>query len=136
MKYWLVKSEPSVYSWDEFEKDKKTVWDGVRNYAARLNLRGMKKGDLVLFYHSNEGKDIVGIAVVFREFFPDPTAEDGDWSAVELKPIKKLQKSVPLEKIKTEKKLKNMNLLKIGRLSVSSVTKIEFDTILSMADSK
>ena len=136
MNYWLVKSEPFKYSWEQFEKDGKAVWDGVRNYAARLHLRGMKKGDLVLWYHSNEGKEVVGIAKVVKEYYPDPTATEGDWSVVDLKPFKKLKKSVTLEQIKEDKRLKNMSLVRIGRLSVSSVTQTEFDTILLLAETK
>jgi predicted RNA-binding protein with PUA-like domain len=136
MNYWLVKSEPYKYSWEQFQKDKKAVWDGVRNYAARLHLRGMKKGDLVLWYHSNEGLEIVGIAMVTKESYPDPTATEGDWSAVDLKPFKKLKKSVTLNQIKLDKRLKDMALVKIGRLSVSPVTATQFDTILTLAETK
>ena len=127
MNYWLVKSEPSVYSWDQLVRDKRTVWDGVRNYAARLHLRGMKNGDQVFFYHSNEGTNIVGIAKVVKEAYPDP--KDNQWSAVDLVPFKALKKPVSLEQIKTEKKLKNMALVRIGRLSVSPVTHDEFEVI-------
>jgi predicted RNA-binding protein with PUA-like domain len=136
MNHWLVKSEPSTYSWEQFEKDKKTMWDGVRNFAARLHLRAMKKGDLVLWYHSNEGKDIVGIAKVVKEHYPDPTAKDGDWSVVDLAPVKKLKKSVTLEQIKADKRLQNMALVKIGRLSVSPVSDTEYNVILDLAETK
>ncbi len=132
--YWLVKSEPSVYSFDQLEKDRTTTWEGVRNYAARLHLRAMKKGDEVLFYHSNEGLAIVGIAKVSREAYPDPTAREGDWSAVDLKFHKKLKTPVTLEAIKKEMKLANMALVRIGRLSVQPVTKEEWDLILQLAD--
>lgn len=136
MNYWLVKSEPFKYSWEQFEKDKKTVWDGVRNFAARNNLRAMKKGDLVFWYHSNEGKEIVGMAQVVKEHYPDPTAKDGDWSVVELKPFKKLKRPVTLEQIKADKRLANMDLVRLSRLSVGAVKQAEFDLILSFAETK
>lgn len=131
MNYWLVKSEPSVYSWEQLLKDKKTVWDGVRNYAARLHLRAMKNGDQVFFYHSNEGTCIVGIAKVVKEAYPDP--KDKEWSAVDIAPVKSLKNPVTLAQIKAEKKLKNMALVRIGRLSVSPVTKDEFDVICKLS---
>lgn len=134
MNYWLVKSEPFKYSFDQLLKDKSTVWDGVRNFAARNNLRAMKKGDLVLFYHSNEGKDVVGIAKVLKENYPDPTAKEGDWSVVELGPYKKLKNSVTLEQVKKEKRLKDMALLRLARLSVQPVKKEEFDIILELSE--
>jgi predicted RNA-binding protein with PUA-like domain len=136
MNYWLVKSEPYKYSWEQFEKDKQTVWDGVRNYAARNNLRAMKKGDLVFWYHSNEGLEIVGIAKVSKEFYPDPTATEGDWSVVELKPFKKLKKPVTLAQIKADKKLQQMDLVRLGRLSVGTIKQTEFDHILALAETK
>jgi predicted RNA-binding protein with PUA-like domain len=136
MNYWLVKSEPFKYSWEQFEKDKQTVWDGVRNYAARNNLRGMKKGDLVFWYHSNEGLAIVGIAKVSKESYPDPTATEGDWSVVELKPFKKLKKPVTLEQIKTDKRFATMDLVRLSRLSVGIVKPEEFDWILALAETK
>jgi predicted RNA-binding protein with PUA-like domain len=136
MNHWLVKSEPFKYSWEQFEKDKKTVWDGVRNYAARNNLRAMKKGDLVFWYHSNEGKEIVGIATVAKEFYPDPTAKEGDWSVVELKPFKKLKKPVTLDQIKADKRLQQMDLVRLSRLSVGAVRAAEFDMVLAMAETK
>lgn len=136
MNYWLVKSEPFKYSWQQFEKDGSTFWDGVRNYAARNNMRGMKKGDLVLFYHSNEGLEIVGIAKVIREAYPDPTAEGDTWSAVDLKPWKKLRQPVELKAIKAEPALKNIQLLKLSRLSVVSLQPAEFDKILEMSGTK
>jgi len=132
--FWLVKSEPFKYSWEQFEKDKKTVWDGVRNYAARNNIRGMKKGDLVFWYHSNEGLEIVGIAKVSKEFYPDPTATEGDWSVVELKPFKKLKNAVGLAQIKNDKKLQQMDLVRLSRLSVGTVKPIEFDHILFLSE--
>jgi predicted RNA-binding protein with PUA-like domain len=131
MNYWLVKSEPSVYSWEQLQKDKKTCWDGVRNYAARLHLRAMKTGDEVFFYHSNEGTCVVGIAKVVKEAYPDP--KDKEWSAVDLAPLKSLKKPVSLAQIKQEKELKTMALVRIGRLSVSPVTKPEFDTICKLS---
>ena len=136
MNYWLVKSEPFKYSWEQFEKDKQTVWDGVRNYAARNNLRGMKKGDLVLWYHSNEGLEIVGIAKVSKEFYPDPTAKEGDWSVVELKPFKKLKKPVSLDQIKSDKRFATMDLVRLSRLSVGTVKQAEFDWIMEMAETR
>jgi len=132
MNYWLVKSEPSVYSYSQLEKDGNTVWEGVRNYAARLHLNGMKKGDQVLFYHSNEGLDIVGIAKVSKEAYQDPSTTDDRWVAVDLEPFKALKKPVSLDDIKAEKKLKDMALVRIGRLSVQPVKKEEFDLILKM----
>lgn len=136
MNYWLVKSEPYKYNWDQFVTDKQTVWDGVRNYAARNNLRAMKKGDLVFWYHSNEGLEIVGIAKVSKEFYPDPTATEGDWSVVELKPFKKLKKPVTLEQIKADKKLQQMDLVRLARLSVGVVRPEEFDHILALSETK
>jgi predicted RNA-binding protein with PUA-like domain len=136
MNYWLVKSEPYKYSWDQFEKDKQTMWDGVRNYMARNNLRAMKKGDLVLWYHSNEGLEIVGIAKVSKEHYPDPTATEGDWSVVELKPFKKLKKPISLAQIKADKKLQQMDLVRLGRLSVGTVKQVEFDHILALSETK
>jgi len=133
MSHWLVKSEPSTYGWDQLQKDKKTTWDGVRNYAARLHLKAMKKGDEVFFYHSNDGMDIVGVAKVSKEFFQDPTTDDDAWVAVELKPYKKLKNPVSLETIKKEKKLANMALVRIGRLSVQPVTDDEYNIIMKLA---
>ncbi len=132
-KFWLVKQEPSAYSWADLVKDGKTQWTGVRNYTARNNLRAMRKGEAVLFYHSVVGKEIMGIARVLREAYPDPTAREGDWSAVDLAPEKALPRSVPLEEIKRNPKLKEMALLRLSRLSVQPVTNAEFDEILRMA---
>ncbi len=132
MACWLVKSEPSTYSFDQLQKDGSTVWDGVRNYAARNHLRTMKKNDQVLYYHSMEGLEIVGIAKVSKEAFQDPTTKD-DWSAVELKPVKKLRKPVTLTEIKKNTKLKNMALVRISRLSVQPVTEEEWNIVLEMA---
>ncbi len=130
MNYWLIKSEPFKYSWDQFVKDKKTGWDGVRNYAARNNLRAMKKGDLALFYHSNEGLCIVGIAKVVKEHYQDPTTEETAWVSVDFAPFKALKKPVTLADIKADKFLQNMQLVKLSRLSVGIVTQEEFDKIL------
>ena len=136
MAYWLVKSEPFKYSWDQFQKDKKTYWDGVRNYAARNFLKEMKKGDQVFFYHSNEGLEIVGIAEVVKEFYQDPTTEDEAWVVVDLKPKKKLKKTVTLQQIKQDKRLANMALVKLGRLSVTPVTEEEWTIIMDLAETK
>jgi predicted RNA-binding protein with PUA-like domain len=132
MNYWLVKSEPFKYSWEQFVKEKKTFWDGVRNYAARNNLRAMAKGDQVFFYHSNEGLAIVGIAEVVKEAYQDPTTEDTNWVVVELKPVKALPEPVTLSSIKQEPSLANMQLVKLSRLSVCAVTPVEFKIILDM----
>jgi predicted RNA-binding protein with PUA-like domain len=136
MNYWLVKSEPFKYSWEQFTKDKKAVWDGVRNYAARNNMRAMKKGDLVLFYHSNEGLAIVGIAKVVKEAYQDPTTEDTAWSVVELAPFKALKRPVTLAEIKADKKLAEMQLVKLSRLSVASIKPHEFDYVLELSETK
>ncbi|MBL0334405.1 MAG: EVE domain-containing protein [Chitinophagaceae bacterium] len=133
MAYWLVKSEPSVYSWDQFVKDGQTCWSGVRNYAARLHLRAMKKGDLAFFYHSNEGTEIVGIATIIKEHYPDPTTDDDRWVAVDLKPVKPLKKPITLDAIKKDKRLANMALIRISRLSVQPVTEEEYAIILGMS---
>ncbi len=136
MAYWLVKSEPSVYSWDQFVKDKKTEWSGVRNYAARINLKAMQKGDEVLYYHSNEGVEIVTIAKVSKTFFQDTTNDDERWFSVELKPVRKLKKAVPLEIIKKDKRLVNMDLVRLGRLSVQTVKPEEWKIIMELAGEK
>ena len=136
MAYWLVKSEPEVYSWQQLIKDKETSWDGVRNYAARIHLRNMKKGDEVFYYHSNEGTDIVGIAKVANEFYQDPTTDDDRWVSVKIKPVKAFKKPVALAEIKASKKLQNMALVRIGRLSVQPVTEEEWNIILEMGDMK
>jgi len=132
MAYWLVKSEPSKYSWEQFEKDKQTFWDGVRNYAARNHLKSMKKGDQVLFYHSNEGLEIVGIAKVAKEAYQDPTTDDEAWVVVALKPYKRIKKPVSLEQVKADKRLANMALVRLGRLSVQPVTENEWNIIMEM----
>jgi predicted RNA-binding protein with PUA-like domain len=133
MAYWLVKSEPSVYSWNDFVKEGKTCWSGIRNYAARLHLRNMKAGDEVLFYHSNEGTEIVGIAKVIKEHYQDPTTNDDRWSAVDLQSYKPLKKSVPLSVIKKDKRLSGMALVRIGRLSTQPVTNAEWKIIMELA---
>jgi len=133
MAYWLIKSEPSTYSWDQLVKDKQTVWDGVRNYAARLHLKSMKKGDELFFYHSNEGVEIVGIAKVAKEAYPDPTTDGETWVVVDVKPVRKLKRPVTLAEIKADKRLANMALVRLGRLSVQPVTDKEWETVLEMA---
>jgi predicted RNA-binding protein with PUA-like domain len=130
---WLVKSEPSSYSWTNLVADGKTAWTGVRNYTARNNLRAMTKGDAVFYYHSVEGKEIVGVATVVREAYPDPTAKEGDWSAVDVAPEEALSKPVTLDAIKANPKLKEMALLRLSRLSVQPVTSAQFDEILRMS---
>jgi len=136
MAYWLVKSEPFKYSWDKFNEDKQTMWDGVRNYAARNNLRAMKKGDEVFWYHSNEGLEIVGIAKVAKESYQDPTTDDANWVVVDLKPYKKLKKPVSLETVKADKRLAEMALVRLGRLSVQPVTDEEYKIVMEMAGMK
>ena len=136
MAYWLVKSEPFKYSWDQFVKDKQTFWDGVRNYGARNNLKAMKKGDELFFYHSNEGVEIIGIAKVVKEHYQDPTTEETAWVVVDIKPVKKLKKPVTLAMIKAEKRLMNMDLVRLGRLSVQSVKEEEWKIILNLAREK
>lgn len=135
MNYWLVKSEPFKYPFDQLVKDKSTFWDGVRNYQARNNLREMKKGDLLLYYHSNEGKEIVGIAKVVKESYQDPTTDDTNWVVVDIAPFKKLKKPVTLEQIKLEKRLSNVALIKQQRLSVMPIRKEEFDVVLEISES-
>ncbi len=132
MNYWLVKSEPFKYSWEQFVKDKETHWDGVRNYAARNNLRDMQKGDQVFFYHSNEGLAIVGIAEVVKTAYQDPTTDDPNWVVVDLKPVKAMPKPVTLEAIKADKDLANMDLVRLGRLSVGKVTAAEYKKVCKM----
>ena len=129
MNYWLIKSEPGAYSWEQLKEDKQTAWTGVRNYAARNNLKAMKKGDLCLFYHSNEGKNIVGIARVVKEFYQDPTTKEDAWVCVDVAPYKQLKKPVELAELKKDKLLKEMQFVKIGRLSVSVVKPEEFDKV-------
>ncbi len=134
MNYWLVKSEPSTFSWDDLVRDKKTVWDGVRNFQARNNLKAMKKGDLAFFYHSNEDKAIVGISKIIKEGYPEP--KDNNWVAVDIAPDRKLKNPVTLAQIKADKRLANMVLVKASRLSVQPVKSEEFDLILALSEIK
>lgn len=134
MNHWLVKSEPFKYSWEKFKKDGRTFWDGVRNFQARNNLRDMKEGDLVMFYHSNEGKEVVGIAKVVKESYQDPTTDDKNWLVVDLAPVETLKRPVTLEEIKADERLKDIGLVKQGRLSVMSLKAEEFDRILELAN--
>ena len=136
MAYWLIKSEPFKYSWDQFIKDKKTFWDGVRNYGARNNLRSMKKGDLAFWYHSNEGMEIVGIAKVVKESYQDPTTEEKAWLAVDFAPHKKLKHPVTLKDVKANTNLAKMELVTQGRLSVQKVTDKEWDEVMKMSEGK
>lgn len=133
MNYWLVKSEPEKYSWDKFNQDGIAVWDGVRNYGARNNLRAMQVGDLVLYYHSNEGKEIVGIAKVVKESYQDPTTTDPNWVVVELAPVEALKKPITLAQIKADENLKEIQLVKLSRLSVAVIKREEFDYILALS---
>lgn len=132
MQYWLVKSEPVKYSWQKFNKDGRTFWDGVRNYQARNNLREMKTGDLVLFYHSNDGKEVVGIAKVVKEAYQDPTTDDKNWVVVDLSPVEALKTPVTLETIKADERLKDVGLIRQGRLSVMGLKREEFDRIVEL----
>ena len=134
MNYWLIKSEPYKYSWDQMVADGSTYWDGVRSYPARVHLRAMKNGDLCLFYHSNEGKEIVGITRVIKEAYQDPTTEDEKWVAVDVEAIKPLNKSVTLAQIKSNDILANMALIKQARLSVGPVQEFEFEEIIKLSD--
>ena len=136
MNWWVVKSEPEAYSWAMLVKDGKTAWTGVRNFAARLHLRAMARGDLVFFYHSGEGKEIVGIAKVAKPAYPDPTAKEGDWSCVDLAPVKALAKPVTLSSIKADKILKAMAFVKQSRLSVSPMDEKQFNRLLELAGTK
>lgn len=132
MNHWLVKSEPFKYSWEKFNADGRTFWDGVRNYQARNNLKAMQEGDLVLFYHSNEGKNVVGIAKVVKEFYQDPTTDNTNWVVVDLSPVESLKNPVSLEQIKAEPSLVDISLVRQGRLSVMPLKAAEFDKILEM----
>ena len=136
MAHWLVKSEPFKYSWDQFAKDGQTYWDGVRSYAARIHLKAMKKGDEVFYYHSNEGLEIVGIAKVVKEAYQDPTTEDEAWVVVDLKPVKKLKKPVSLQQVKSDKRLQDMALIRLGRVSVQPVTDEEWKIVLELSQTK
>lgn len=133
MNYWLIKSEPFKYSWTQFEKDKQTFWDGVRNYQARNNLNAMMPGDQCLYYHSNEGKEVVGVAEVIKSAYQDPTTNETAWVCVDVKPLYKLKKTVTLEQIKSDKRLSNIGLLRQPRLSVIALTELEFNTILQIS---
>lgn len=134
--YFLAKSEPETYAFAQLVKDKKTVWDGVRNFEARNNLRAMKKGDLVLFYHSGEDKAVVGIAKVLREAYPDPTSKEGDWSAVDLGPVKPVAEPVSLAQMKADAAFEGLSLLKKSRLSVLPVASAHFERILKLGKTK
>jgi predicted RNA-binding protein with PUA-like domain len=134
MNYWLVKTEPETFSWDDLVRDKKTVWDGVRNFQARNNLKAMKKGDLAFFYHTGEEKAIVGIGKIIKEGYPEP--KDKDWLAVDIAPDRKLKKTVSLAQIKADKRLTNMVLVRASRLSVQPVRAEEFDVILALSETK
>ncbi len=136
MNYWLVKSEPFKYSWEQFENEGQTFWDGVRNYAARNNLQGMKKGDLVLWYHSNEGLEIVGIAKVIKEAYQDPTTEETAWVVVNLKPHKRLKKPISLATLKADPRFATMDLVRLGRLSVGTVKPEEWTLIMELSETK
>ena len=136
MAYWLIKSEPFKYAWDQFVADGSTFWDGVRNYGARNNLRSMKKGDLAFFYHSNEGLEIVGIAKVIKESYQDPTTDETAWVVVDFKPHKKLKKPVTLSAIKATPSLANMALIRLGRLSVQPVLDEEWEIVMAMSEEK
>ena len=136
MAYWLIKSEPFKYSWDKFVEDGQTFWDGVRNYGARNNLRSMKKGDLAFWYHSNEGMEIVGIAKVVKESYQDPTTPDPAWLVVDFKPLKKLKTPVSLATIKNDPRLTDMDLIRLGRLSVQTVKEAEWKIVMELANTK
>jgi len=134
--YWLVKSEPESYSWTQLVKDGETAWTGVRNFAARNHLRAMSKGDLVFFYHSGEGKEVVGVAKCVKSAYPDPTADEEGWSCVDLAPVKPLTKPVSLQTIKIDNALKEMVLVKRPRLSVSPVDEKQFNRVLALSETK
>ena len=136
MNYWLVKSEPAAYAWAQFVRDGKAAWTGVRNFQARNNLRAMKTGDRVLFYHSVTDKQVVGVARVVREFYPDATAAEGDWSCVDLAPVKPLAKPVSLDAIKADKVLRELPLVKQSRLSVTPLAKAQFERVLELSGTK
>lgn len=134
--YWLVKQEPEAYSWATFVRDGKTTWTGVRNFQARNNLRAMKQGDPVLFYHSVSEKQVVGLARVAKESYPDPTATDGDWSVVDLSPVKALARPVSLAAIKSDKILKDLPLVRQSRLSVTSLSEAQFNRLMALAETE
>lgn len=134
--HWLVKQEPSAYAWSAFVADGLTAWTGVRNFQARNHLRAMQPGDPVLYYHSNEGREIVGIAQVYRTAYPDPTATDGDWSAVDLKPVVPLKAPVTLEALKADPLTREMPLIKQSRLSVMPLTPEQFQRVLELGQTR
>lgn len=136
MNYWLAKSEPETYSWAQLVRDGRTSWTGIRNFQARNNLRAMKSGDLVLFYHSGETREVVGLAKVAKAAYADPTAKEGDWSCVDLSAVKPLAKPVNLTMIKADTLLKDMVLVKNSRLSLQPVTKAEFERVLELSGTK
>lgn len=136
MQYWLVKSEPEAYSWAQFVRDGQTAWTGVRNYQARNHLRAMKRGDRVFFYHSVEGREVVGVAKVVQEFYADPTAEAGDWSCVDLAPVRALAQPVSLAALKADRQLKTLPLIKQSRLSVSPVNETQAQRLLELGKIK
>lgn len=131
--HWIVKSEPFKYSWDDFVNETRSMWDGVRNYQARNNMMAMRENDLVLFYHSNEGKEIVGLARVAREHYPDPTTEDTRWVVVDLEPVERFPRTVPLAKIKADARLQELSLVRQSRLSVLPLLREEFDILVGLA---
>lgn len=134
MNFWLIKSEPFKYSWQQFQKDQQTFWDGVRNYQARNNLMAMELGDLCLFYHSNEGKEVVGVAEVVKTHYPDPTTDETAWVVVDLKPSYQLKTPVSLSTMKSDPRLSSIGLIKQPRLSVIALTKVEFDTVILLSN--
>lgn len=134
MNFWLIKSEPFKYSWEQFNKDQQTFWDGVRNYQARNNLMAMELGDLCLFYHSNEGKEVVGVAEVIKTHYQDPTTSETAWVVVDVKPAYKLKNPVSLQAMKSDPRLTNMGLLRQPRLSVIALSKDEFDTVILLSN--
>jgi len=134
LSFWLMKSEPYKYSWDDLKRDGSTYWDGVRNYGARNNLKAMKKEDLSFYYHSNEGKEIVGISKVIKEFYQDPTTDDDRWVVVEIEPVKDMKTPVSLAMVKADAALADMALVKQARLSVQPVTRSEFKRVLSLGN--
>src|SRR5579862_142452 len=136
MQYWLVKQEPEAYSWASLVRDRRTAWTGVRNFQARNNLKAMKRGDLVFYYHSVSEKQVVGIAKVAKEAYPDPTATEGGWSCVDLVPVKPLAKPVGLDAIRADQQLKEMKLVKQSRLSVMPLTKSQFERVLKLGETK
>ena len=136
MNHWLVKSEPESYSWPDFVKEGRAAWTGVRNFQARNNLRAMKKGDLVLFYHSGSQKQVVGLARVACDAYPDPTADEGDWFCVDLTPVKDMTKPVTLTTIKADSLVKDIPMVKNSRLSVTPLTKTQFERLLFLAETR